>query len=161
MSQIVLNLSFPFCDVLEHLEGTLTLSLLFFYNGGKLLHKHTHTIGTDFGLVKDIQRKRQEMIRIELQLPGIIKFLKYFTAPLGVNSTSSKSCGAHFDNRLCSNRDETFNQIKSEYSKLAQKECKTRYDWVGKVIHWEWCKILKLDHSTKWYLHKPESVQEN
>ena len=37
--------------------------------------------------------------------------------------------------RLCGNRDETINHIISEWSKLAQKEYKTRHDWVGKVIH--------------------------
>ena len=44
----------------------------------------------------------------------------------------------------------------SECSKLAQQEYK--HDRVGKVIHWELCKILKFDHTTKWYMHKPESV---
>ena len=39
--------------------------------------------------------------------------------------------------RLCGDRDETINHIISECSKLAQKECKTRHDWVGKVIYWE------------------------
>ena len=39
--------------------------------------------------------------------------------------------------RLCGYRDKTINHIISEYSKLAQKECKTRHDWVRKVIHWE------------------------
>ena len=37
--------------------------------------------------------------------------------------------------RLCGNRDETINHIISECSKLAQKEYKTRHDWVGNVIH--------------------------
>ena len=37
--------------------------------------------------------------------------------------------------RLCGDRDETINHIISECSKLAQKEYKTRHDWVGKVIH--------------------------
>ena len=37
--------------------------------------------------------------------------------------------------RLCGDRDETTNHIISESSKLAQKEYKTRRDWVGKVIH--------------------------
>ena len=46
-------------------------------------------------------------------------------------------------------------------SQLAQKEYKTWHDWVGKVIHWELCKRLKLDNSTKWHMHKPESVLEN
>ena len=35
--------------------------------------------------------------------------------------------------RLCGDRDETINHIISECSKLAQKEYKTRYDWVDKV----------------------------
>ena len=38
-------------------------------------------------------------------------------------------------NRIVSvNYVETVNHIISEYSKLAQKEYKTRYDWMGKVI---------------------------
>ena len=41
------------------------------------------------------------------------------------------------------------------------KKHKTRHDWVGVVIYWELCKKLKYDHSTKWYMHKPESVLEN
>ena len=40
--------------------------------------------------------------------------------------------------RLCSERDETINRLKSEYSKLAQKEYKTVQDW-GMVIHWILC----------------------
>ena len=39
--------------------------------------------------------------------------------------------------RLCGDRDETINHIISECSKLAQKEYKTRHDWVGRVIHLE------------------------
>ena len=46
--------------------------------------------------------------------------------------------------------------------KLAHKEYKTRYDWVGKAVHWELCKRLNpFDHTTKWYMHKPESVPKN
>ena len=26
------------------------------------------------------------------------------------------------------------------------------------MIHWELCKRSKLDHTTKWYMHKPESI---
>ena len=44
---------------------------------------------------------------------------------------------------------------------LAQKEYKTRYDWLGKVIHWEMWKKLKFDHPNKWYMHKPAPVLEN
>ena len=45
--------------------------------------------------------------------------------------------------------------------KLAQKEYKSRHDWVRKMIHWELCKRLKFNHNSKWYIHEPESVQEN
>ena len=63
--------------------------------------------------------------------------------------------------RLCSDRDETINHIISECNKLAQKEYKTRYDWVGKVIHWEMGKKFKFDHTNKWYMHNPAPVLEN
>ena len=43
--------------------------------------------------------------------------------------------------------DEIANDIINECGKLAQKESKTRHDWVGKVIHWELCKRLKFDYS--------------
>ena len=51
--------------------------------------------------------------------------------------------------RLCSERDETINDIISECSKLAQKEYKTIHDWGGKMIHWELCKKLKFDYTNK------------
>ena len=47
-----------------------------------------------------------------------------------------------------------------ECSKQAQKKYESRHDWVGKVIHWELCKKLNFDHTTKWYMHKQESVKE-
>ena len=49
----------------------------------------------------------------------------------------------------------------SECSKLAQKEYKTRYDWVGKMIHWEMCKKFEFDPTNKWVMHNPASVLEN
>ena len=64
--------------------------------------------------------------------------------------------------RLCSDRDEIINHnIISECNKLAQKEYKTRLDWVGKVIHREMCKKFKFDHTNKWYMHNPAAVLEN
>ena len=63
--------------------------------------------------------------------------------------------------RLCGDRDETNNHIISEKIKLAQKEYKTRYNCVVKVIHWELCKKLKFDHTNKWYMHNTESFLEN
>ena len=59
---------------------------------------------------------------------------------------------------LCIDRDEIINHL-SECSKLVQRKVKTRHDWVGKVIHRKLCQ--KFDPTTKWYMHKPESVLEN
>ena len=67
----------------------------------------------------------------------------------------------HSKCRLCGDRDETINHIISECSILAQKEYKTRHDWVGKVIHWEICKKFTLDHTNKRYMHNPAPVLEN
>ena len=63
--------------------------------------------------------------------------------------------------RLCGDRDETINHIIRKCSKLAQKEYKTRHDWVGKVIHWEMCKKFKFDRTNKWYMHNTAPLQEN
>ena len=63
--------------------------------------------------------------------------------------------------RLCSDEYKTANPIINKCSKLAQKEYKNRYDWVGKVIHRELCKGLKFDHANKWNIHKLESVLKN
>ena len=30
------------------------------------------------------------------------------------------------------------------------EEYKSKHDWVGKVIHWEWCKRLKFECAVKW-----------
>ena len=62
--------------------------------------------------------------------------------------------------RFCDDGDETVNHI-NEYRKLTKKEYKSRYDWVGKVILWELCMRIRFDHTDKWSLHKPESIQEN
>ena len=63
--------------------------------------------------------------------------------------------------RLCGDRDETINHIISECRRLTQKDYKTRHDWMGEMTYWELCKKFKSDHKNKWYLHNPESVQEN
>ena len=63
--------------------------------------------------------------------------------------------------RLCGDIDETINHIISECSKLAQKEYKTRHNWVGKVIYWEMCKKFTFDQTNKWYIHNPATVLEN
>ena len=51
--------------------------------------------------------------------------------------------------------------ILSECSKFAQKEYKSRHDWVSKGIHWRLCKKFKFDHTNKCYMHNPTSVLEN
>ena len=63
--------------------------------------------------------------------------------------------------RLCGDRDKTINHIISKCGKLAHKEYKTRYDWVGKVIQWELCKKFKFDHTNKWHMHNPKSALVN
>ena len=60
---------------------------------------------------------------------------------------------------LSGNRDEMINHIISECSKLAQKEYKARR--VGKVIPWEICQNLKVEHTIKWYIQNPEFLLEN
>ena len=57
--------------------------------------------------------------------------------------------------------DKMINHIINKCSKLTQKEYKTRHAWVRKVIYWELCKKFKFDHTSKWYMHNPESVLEN
>ena len=57
-------------------------------------------------------------------------------------------------------RDETINHIISECRTLAQKEYKTRHNWVGKVIHWEMCKKFKFDHTNKCYMNNPALILE-
>ena len=44
---------------------------------------------------------------------------------------------------------------------IAQREYKTRHDWVGKVIHWELYKKYKFDQTNKWYMHNLTSLLEN
>ena len=53
------------------------------------------------------------------------------------------------------------NYIISECSKLAQKEYKTRRNWVGKVIHWEICNRIRFDRNNQCYMHNPAPVLEN
>ena len=61
---------------------------------------------------------------------------------------------------LCGERDETINHI-SECSKFLQKDYKTRYVWMGKVIYWNLWKKFKFDYTNKWYMHNLESVLKN
>ena len=51
--------------------------------------------------------------------------------------------------RLGGDSNKTINHIISKWGKLAQKEYKTRHDWVKKVINREFCWKLKFDHTNK------------
>ena len=62
---------------------------------------------------------------------------------------------------LCGDRDKIINHIISECSNFIQREYKTRYDWVGKMIHLELCEKIRFDHTNKRYMHNPEYVLEN
>ena len=59
---------------------------------------------------------------------------------------------------LCDDRDETIDHIISECSKLAQKEYKTKNNW---VIHCEMYKEFKFVNMNKWYMHSPAPILEN
>ena len=51
--------------------------------------------------------------------------------------------------------------IINKWSKLSQKEYKTTYEWLGKVIHRELCKKCQFDYMNKLYVHNPKSILEN
>ena len=51
-------------------------------------------------------------------------------------------------------------QRRNEHSHY-KRMYKTRYDCVGKVIHWEMYKKFKFDHTNKWYMLNPAPVLEN
>ena len=48
-----------------------------------------------------------------------------------------------------------------QMKQTAQKEYKTRHNWMEKGIHKELSKRLNFDHATKWYIQKPGPTQEN
>ena len=79
--------------------------------------------------------------------------------PKLTNYIKVKINNSHQDtkSKLCGDKYEIVNHI-SKYGNQAQKEYKTRHNRVKKLIHWELCKRLKLDHTTKWYMCKPKSV---
>ena len=75
----------------------------------------------------------------------------------GKNKQDEKNCKW----RLCGERDEMINPIISKYSKLAQREYKTRHNRLGKEIHWKLCKKFRFDFTNKWCIHNPEFITGN
>ena len=100
---------------------------------------------------KPMKGKSQEKLLISAQSNTIRT--NYVQAKID-NTQQNSKCW------LCGERNESINNIVSECNKLAQ-EYKTRFNWVGNVILKELYKRFNFDHTTKWYVHKPESIQEN
>ena len=65
------------------------------------------------------------------------------------------------NSKLCGDKDEIINHVRSECRELIQEEDKTRRNFVGKMIHCELCKNFIFCHNTKWYMHNPEAVLKN
>ena len=57
--------------------------------------------------------------------------------------------------------DETVNRITSGYCNEAEKNNRTKHNWLGNQIHGELCKRLNFYYTTKYYMLKPELVLEN
>ena len=62
--------------------------------------------------------------------------------------------------RLCKKADESIYHVFSVYSKLAQKEYKTRHDDLGKLVHWKLARKCNFEAGDKWYEHDSENVLE-
>ena len=63
--------------------------------------------------------------------------------------------------RMCRKVDESMDHIVSGCSKLAQKEYKKRYDYLGRIVHWKFARKCNFEAGDKWYEHEPEGVSEN
>ena len=63
--------------------------------------------------------------------------------------------------RLCKEVDDSIDHVVRGCSKLARKECKRRYDSLGKIVHWSLAGECNFEAGNKWYKHKPESVLED
>ena len=95
--------------------------------------------------------KREPSGHPHLKLPTLLTYVTYIKAKID-NTQQNSKC------RSWGDRDKTINHIIDNWSKFAKNGV---HDWVGKVIHQELCKRLKFDHADKWFMHKPEFVQEN
>ena len=88
-------------------------------------------------------KKETEPLRIADQNNAIRT--NYVKAKIDNTQQNAQLC------RLCGDKNKMINHIKSESSKLTQKEYKTRHEWVGKVIYRELYKKLKSNHMNKSY----------
>ena len=92
---------------------------------------------------------KKETLRVWIAAQNATIKTNYFKAKINMHLNSK--C------RLCSDTNKKINHIR-ESSKLVQQEYKSRLDSVRKVIY---SKKLKSDHTTKWFMHKLESILEN
>ena len=88
-------------------------------------------------LKKETLREKLNLYKMNVMKTNSIK------ASIGKTQQNNKC-------RLRRDRDEKNTHIVCECSKLAQKEYKTRHDWMGKVIFGELCKKFQFDHTNKW-----------
>ena len=112
----------------------------------------------------------QNLTREDLDMAKKEKTLKtkFLLAAAQNNTIMTDYINAKIDNvqpdykcRFCGDKDETISHLISKSNQLAQKEYKTGNSLVRKGIYWELCKKLNFDHTTKWYMHKLESVLKN
>ena len=82
----------------------------------------------EHGYEKETLRDKLNLFLIAAQNKAIRT--NYITAKIDNTQQNSKF-------RLCGDNDKTINPIINKYSKLAQKEWKSRYDSVRKVIFWD------------------------
>ena len=93
-------------------------------------------------------------------LPGIIffKMRGWMYIPLFSVFNSKAKIDSMQQNVKCRLGGQSHNKWMQQ---TCAKEYKTRHDWVEKVINWELCKKLLFNDTTKWYMHKPDSILEN
>ena len=74
-------------------------------------------------------------ISINLFLDPLCVGLLHKTTPSGQTTLKKPIRRNKKASRLSGARDKTIYHVINEWSELAQKEYKTRHDWVGKLIH--------------------------
>ena len=79
-------------------------------------------------LRKENLKRETESFRIEVKKKNALR-TNYVKAKIDNTQQNRKF-------KLCKKREETINHFVSECSKLAQKEYKTKHDWMGKIIQW-------------------------
>lgn len=61
----------------------------------------------------------------------------------------------------CTSKGESVTYIVSVYSMLARKEFKQKRNNLSRILNWELCRKLGLDHTDNWYEYKLDKILEN